>query len=309
MIIIQHHHHASHYRLLYAPKVVTDGHQSKSLMFFDGCQSRLGCTLLLRGATCAELRKVKRVARFMIFACYNARMERSFLADEFAVPKIPGGIGDIFDDSSPGHCSNSSSGSSDNNSSSSKNRKDVPALTSSPLPGSASGSHHTFESGSLVMADGESSLLSGGVGAGGGDDNDNDDDDERGDASGSDSGDCGASCDLLLQPPRATKDSPSDSAANWQHLKSVSELDDPLHEYLRSRQGGDQSMDSTPVDHQAASNKMGLHQMHSMANNNSSTVMHTSPFSSNTMLFRKAMVYGLIILYFILFHSFHTFNQ
>ncbi len=34
------------------------------------------------------------------------------------------------------------------------------------------------------------------------------------------------------------------------HFKSVAELDDPLHQYLRSRQGCDAgSLESTPVDY------------------------------------------------------------
>ena len=56
------------------------------------------------------------------------------------------------------------------------------------------------------------------------------------------------------------------------HFKCVSELDDPLHEYLRSRQG-DLSMESTPVDAKIAS----------------SLSMQASSLVSTTMLFRKAM--------------------
>lgn len=56
----------------------------KTLMFFDGCATHLGCTVILRGALNRELKKVKRVMYFMIFALFNWRLERSFLMDEFA---------------------------------------------------------------------------------------------------------------------------------------------------------------------------------------------------------------------------------
>lgn len=69
----------------------------KTLMFFDGCQPRLGATVLLRGASFLELRKVKRIFRFMIYACYNSRLEKAFLTDEFAIPRMIAGPIEIFD--------------------------------------------------------------------------------------------------------------------------------------------------------------------------------------------------------------------
>ncbi|XP_076363235.1 1-phosphatidylinositol 3-phosphate 5-kinase fab1 isoform X2 [Tachypleus tridentatus] len=60
--------------------------RTKTLMFFDGCAANLGCTILLRGASCAELKKVKQITRFMVYVAYNWRLERSFLMDEFAMP-------------------------------------------------------------------------------------------------------------------------------------------------------------------------------------------------------------------------------
>lgn len=55
-------------------------------MFFDGCASNLGCTVILRGGSCAELKKVKQIIQFMIYVAYSWRLERSFLMDENALP-------------------------------------------------------------------------------------------------------------------------------------------------------------------------------------------------------------------------------
>nr|XP_010909652.1 putative 1-phosphatidylinositol-3-phosphate 5-kinase FAB1C isoform X2 [Elaeis guineensis] len=62
----------------------------KTLMFFEGCPRRLGCTVLLRGTCHDELKKVKHVVQFASFAAYHLSLETSFLADEGAtLPKIP----------------------------------------------------------------------------------------------------------------------------------------------------------------------------------------------------------------------------
>ncbi|XP_008800770.2 putative 1-phosphatidylinositol-3-phosphate 5-kinase FAB1C isoform X2 [Phoenix dactylifera] len=62
----------------------------KTLMFFEGCPRRLGCTVLLRGTCLEELKKVKHVVQFASFAAYQLSLETSFLADEGAtLPKIP----------------------------------------------------------------------------------------------------------------------------------------------------------------------------------------------------------------------------
>ncbi|KAK1551915.1 hypothetical protein Q3G72_007192 [Acer saccharum] len=62
---------------------------SKTLMFFEGCPRRLGCTVLLRGRCREELKKVKDVVQYAIFAAYHLSLETSFLADEGAtLPKI-----------------------------------------------------------------------------------------------------------------------------------------------------------------------------------------------------------------------------
>ncbi|XP_051144421.1 putative 1-phosphatidylinositol-3-phosphate 5-kinase FAB1C [Andrographis paniculata] len=56
----------------------------KTLMYFEGCPRRLGCTVLLRGASHEELKKVKKVVQYAVFAAYNLLLETSFLADEGA---------------------------------------------------------------------------------------------------------------------------------------------------------------------------------------------------------------------------------
>ncbi|KAJ4843400.1 hypothetical protein Tsubulata_013306 [Turnera subulata] len=61
----------------------------KTLMFFEGCPRRLGCTVLLRGAPREELKKVKHVVQYAVFAAYHLSLETSFLADEGAsLPKM-----------------------------------------------------------------------------------------------------------------------------------------------------------------------------------------------------------------------------
>ncbi|KAG6727444.1 hypothetical protein I3843_02G114100 [Carya illinoinensis] len=62
----------------------------KTLMYFEGCPKPLGCTILLRGAGGDELKKVKHVIQYGIFAAYHLALETSFLADEGAtLPELP----------------------------------------------------------------------------------------------------------------------------------------------------------------------------------------------------------------------------
>lgn len=59
-------------------------------MYFEGCANpHLGATILLRGGSQTELKKVKSVTAMMIFAAYSWRLEKSFLMDEFAKPPSP----------------------------------------------------------------------------------------------------------------------------------------------------------------------------------------------------------------------------
>lgn len=57
----------------------------------------LGSTVLLRGGNRIELTKIKAVSSLFLFACYNWRLEKSFLMDEFAQP--PNSKDEFFDES------------------------------------------------------------------------------------------------------------------------------------------------------------------------------------------------------------------
>ena len=56
----------------------------KTLMYFDQCDPRLGCTITLMGGSRRELKKVKHATLFGVFVAYNSQLETSFLIDEFA---------------------------------------------------------------------------------------------------------------------------------------------------------------------------------------------------------------------------------
>ncbi|KAI4386498.1 hypothetical protein MLD38_004427 [Melastoma candidum] len=62
---------------------------SKTLMCFEGCPRRLGCTVILRGERRDVLKKIKQAVQYSVFAAYHLSLETSFLADEGAtLPKI-----------------------------------------------------------------------------------------------------------------------------------------------------------------------------------------------------------------------------
>ncbi|KAJ8774004.1 hypothetical protein K2173_009435 [Erythroxylum novogranatense] len=62
----------------------------KTLMYFEGCPKPLGFTILLRGANVDELKRVKHVVQYGVFAAYHLALETSFLADEGAsLPELP----------------------------------------------------------------------------------------------------------------------------------------------------------------------------------------------------------------------------
>ncbi|XP_020286766.1 1-phosphatidylinositol 3-phosphate 5-kinase isoform X2 [Pseudomyrmex gracilis] len=67
----------------------SDERNIKTLMYFEGCvKPHLGATILLRGGSQNELKRVKNVTSMMIFAAYSWRLEKSFLMDEFAKPPL-----------------------------------------------------------------------------------------------------------------------------------------------------------------------------------------------------------------------------
>ncbi|KAF8668280.1 hypothetical protein HU200_052335 [Digitaria exilis] len=55
---------------------------SKTLMFLEGFPCPLGCTILLKGASSEELKKVKQVMNFTVFAAYHLILETSFFEDQ-----------------------------------------------------------------------------------------------------------------------------------------------------------------------------------------------------------------------------------
>lgn len=85
-------HLATRYKLgtckkFYLRNFPNDKNGVKTLMYFETCANpHLGATILLRGGTSGELKKVKKVTSTMIFSAYSWRMEKSFLMDEFAKP-------------------------------------------------------------------------------------------------------------------------------------------------------------------------------------------------------------------------------
>ncbi|KAK9796713.1 hypothetical protein WJX73_010097 [Symbiochloris irregularis] len=60
------------------------GPAGRALMYVKGCPHALGCTMLLKGGPITQLRRVKKVARFVAFAAYRCRLETAFLADQLA---------------------------------------------------------------------------------------------------------------------------------------------------------------------------------------------------------------------------------
>lgn len=56
--------------------------QSKTLMYLEGFRKPLGCTILLRGANSEELKKVKQVMHYTVFAAYQLVLETSFFEDQ-----------------------------------------------------------------------------------------------------------------------------------------------------------------------------------------------------------------------------------
>jgi hypothetical protein len=60
--------------------------KQKYLMFFDECKHSNACSIVLRGGSLSELRRVKRVFRFAIFAAYSNILECRYLWNEFAQP-------------------------------------------------------------------------------------------------------------------------------------------------------------------------------------------------------------------------------
>ncbi|EOA39484.1 hypothetical protein CARUB_v10008090mg [Capsella rubella] len=58
---------------------------TKTLMFLEGCPTRLGCTILLKGYHSDRLKKVKEVVQYSFILAYHLMLEASFLADRYTM--------------------------------------------------------------------------------------------------------------------------------------------------------------------------------------------------------------------------------
>ncbi|KAJ9151812.1 1-phosphatidylinositol-3-phosphate 5-kinase FAB1 [Pleurostoma richardsiae] len=56
--------------------------RKKTYIFISGCEESLGCTIALRGASTAVLRRMKRITEFMIYVVYNLKLESCLLRDQ-----------------------------------------------------------------------------------------------------------------------------------------------------------------------------------------------------------------------------------
>ncbi|XP_021662887.2 putative 1-phosphatidylinositol-3-phosphate 5-kinase FAB1D isoform X2 [Hevea brasiliensis] len=66
---------------------------SKTLVFVEGCPSRLGCTILLKGSHSDELKRIKYVVQIAVIMAYHLILETSFLVDwkmMFSTVILPG---------------------------------------------------------------------------------------------------------------------------------------------------------------------------------------------------------------------------
>ncbi|CAH9085847.1 unnamed protein product [Cuscuta epithymum] len=58
---------------------------NKTLMFIEGCSTRLGCSILLMGSNSDELKRIKCVVRCAVVMAYHLILETSFLLDQRAM--------------------------------------------------------------------------------------------------------------------------------------------------------------------------------------------------------------------------------
>ena len=63
---------------------IVDKDITKSLMFFEGTPTNLGCTILLTGASTSELAIIKAITKLMIYVAYNSKLEQSFIMDKYS---------------------------------------------------------------------------------------------------------------------------------------------------------------------------------------------------------------------------------
>ncbi|CCF57434.1 hypothetical protein KAFR_0C04440 [Kazachstania africana CBS 2517] len=68
---------------LFEVKTFIYGNISKTYTFLRGCNSTLGCTILLRGGSPETLKKIKHLAEFMVYVVFSLKLESSFFNDNF----------------------------------------------------------------------------------------------------------------------------------------------------------------------------------------------------------------------------------
>ena len=57
---------------------------AQTFVMLEGCPKKLGCTIVLRGASRAALKQVKVVLRFLVLSAYSLRLETSYLKERGA---------------------------------------------------------------------------------------------------------------------------------------------------------------------------------------------------------------------------------
>ncbi|KAF1343613.1 hypothetical protein BDV97DRAFT_323453 [Delphinella strobiligena] len=74
---------------IFEVKTYVHGGKKKNYIWMSGCQSDLGCTIVLRGADVETLRSIKRITEFMSYVVYNLRLETCLMRDEFVlIPSV-----------------------------------------------------------------------------------------------------------------------------------------------------------------------------------------------------------------------------
>jgi hypothetical protein len=70
----------------------------KSHLVFDGCQSSLGCTLVLRGEDMEILKKLKHIVDLMVFTAYSLVLESCLFRDQYTLaPPVVAVVGSTGD--------------------------------------------------------------------------------------------------------------------------------------------------------------------------------------------------------------------
>ncbi|KAJ7597343.1 hypothetical protein C8J56DRAFT_316262 [Mycena floridula] len=100
--------HCSRFRIQTFDHPLIPGRR-KTYMRFEGCSRDMGCTIILRGADIATLRRIKKVTRFLIFIVRNLKLETHLWKD--SVITLPALSTDSFLAPGSRHSLNLSSGS------------------------------------------------------------------------------------------------------------------------------------------------------------------------------------------------------